>query len=49
MNPPDLIANKILEFLRPDSYDDHEEKLLKEKDEIKSGKIMIISKREKEK
>lgn len=48
MNSPDLIATKILEFLRPDFYDDHEEKLLKERDEIKKGKITLISKGEKE-
>ena len=29
MNPPDLIANRIIELFRPDSYDAEEEGKLK--------------------
>ncbi len=45
---PDQIANRIVELLRPDSYDDHEEKLIKERDEVRDKKVMIIPKRKKE-
>ena len=46
MNPPDLIANRIVELLRPDSYDAEEEKKLRERDERRDkkrkGEITLI-------
>ena len=46
MNPPDLIANRIIELLRPDSYDSEEEMKLKKRNEIRNkkrkGEITLI-------
>ncbi len=44
---PDLIANKITEWLRPDSFEEEEELKIKEGDEVRGGKIMIIQRRDK--
>lgn len=43
MNSPDLIAKRIIELLRPDSYDAEEEKKLKEKDEVWRGEVTLIN------
>jgi len=43
MNSLDLIANRIVELLRPDSFDAEEEKKLKEGDEIRSGKVTLVN------
>ncbi len=48
MNPPDLIANRIVELLRPDLDNEVEKKQIKEKDDIRHGALYIIGKREKE-
>ncbi len=42
MNPPDLIANRIVELLRPDNYDSHEEKLIRKKDEVWKGEVTLV-------
>lgn len=43
MNPHDLIANRIIELLRPDSFDAEEEKKLRERNEIRKGEITLIN------
>ncbi len=43
MNPHDLIANRILELLRPDPYDAEEEKKLRERDEVRSGRVTLVN------
>ncbi len=42
MKAPDLIAKRIVELLRPDSYDSHEEKLIRERDEVWRGEVTLI-------
>ena len=42
MIPHDLIANRIVELLRPDSYDAEEEKKLKQADEVWKKAIVMI-------
>ncbi len=48
MNPPDLIANRIVELLRPDLDNEVEKKQIKEKDEVRHGALYMIEKRERE-